>query len=277
MMEKVYKDFENLFLIDFNKIKWDFVKINPEERVSLLIVEDESSFREMLNEIFSSQEIYKIDTASNGEEGLDKYIKNRYDLILTDVMMDALTGIEMAEKIIKLNPSQKIFFVSSWSSKKQMFDKFEREFTEGYFQFIDKPFELDDFQNRVFLFINDRLLGIKFNILDRHALNTTIENLEPYQILVIHREILNKCIILAKNLIDKTYTRDSISALFLKDKDYMKSVGCSFDEVYCRGNVCLKISPNCMVQKLKKQIEIIVDLIEEIHDYYKRFELRKKL
>lgn len=277
MPEKIYRDFEELFLIDFNRIKWDFVKLNPMERVSLLIVEDESSFREMLKEIFASQEIYKIDTAANGQEGLDKYIKNRYDLILTDVMMDMLTGIEMAEKIIKINPVQKIFFVSSWSSKKQMFDKFEKEFTDGNFQFIDKPFDLDDFQNRVFLFMNESLSGVIFHVLDRKSISSVISKLEPYQILALHREILNRCIFLAKELTKKVYTRDSISALFLKDKDYMKSVGCSFDEIYCRGNVCLKISPKCMVQKLKKQIEIIVDLIEEIHDYYKRFELRKKL
>ncbi len=277
MFEKTYREFEELFVIDFNRIKWDFVKLNPMERVSLLIVEDESSFREMLKEIFESQEIYKIDTASNGQEGLNKFIKNKYDLILTDVMMDALTGIEMAEKILKIDSTQKIFFVSSWSSKKQMFDKFEKQFIEGNFQFIDKPFDLDEFQNRVFLFMNEKLSGVIFHILDRNAMNNVISKLEPYQILALHREILNRCIFLAKELTNKIYTRESISALFLKDKDYMKSVSCQFDEIYCRGNVCLKISPKCMSNKLKKQIEIIVDLIEEIHDYYRRFELRKKL
>ena len=277
MLEKTFRDFEELFLIDFNRIKWDFIKLNPLERVSLLIVEDESSFREMLKEIFESQEIYKIDTASNGQEGLDKFLKNKYDLILTDVMMDILTGIEMAEKIIKVNSSQKIFFVSSWSSKKQMFDKFEKQFIEGNFQFIDKPFDLDEFQNRVFLFMNESLSDVVFHVLDKKALDSVISKLEPYQILALHREIISRCIFLAKELTNKIHTRESISALFLKDKDYMKSVGCKFDEIYCRGNVCLKISPKCMAHKLKKQIEIIVDLIEEIHDYYRRFELRKKL
>jgi CheY-like chemotaxis protein len=277
MLEKTFRDFEELFVIDFNRVKWDFIKLNPLERVSLLIVEDESSFREMLKEIFESQEIYKIDTASNGQEGLDKFLKNKYDLILTDVMMDMLTGIEMAEKIIKVNSSQKIFFVSSWSSKKQMFDKFEKQFIEGNFQFIDKPFDLDEFQNRVFLFMNESLSDVVFHVLDKKALDSVISKLEPYQILALHREIINRCIFLAKELTNKIHTRESISALFLKDKDYMKSVGCKFDEIYCRGNVCLKISPKCMAHKLKKQIEIIVDLIEEIHDYYRRFELRKKL
>jgi CheY-like chemotaxis protein len=277
MLEKTFREFEELFLIDFDKIRWDHVKLNPEERISLLIVEDESSFREMLKEIFETHDIYKIDTASNGQEGLEKFIKNRYDLILTDVMMDALTGIEMAEKIIKINPMQKIFFVSSWSSKKQMFDKFETQFIEGSFQFIDKPFDLDEFQNRVFLFVNDKLSGVVFHVLDRYALDNIIKILEPYQILVLHREILNRCIVLAKQLTNKIYTRESITSLFLKDRDYMKLVKCTFDEAYCRGNVCMKISPRCMSQKLKKQIEIIVDLIDEIHDYYKRFELRKKL
>ncbi len=277
MFESVYRDFEDYFLVDFNRIKWDFAKINPEERASLLIVEDESSFREMLKEFFAMQEIYKIDTAHNGQEGLDLYMRDRHDVILTDVMMDALTGIEMAEKIIKINPHQKIFFVSAWSSKKMMFDLFEKQFMEGYFQFIDKPFDLKEFQNRVFLFTNEKLSGIMFHILDRKALERAVVKLEPYQILVLHNEILNRCIYLARELLQREYSREGISAYFLKDKDYMRSVGCSFDEVYCRGNFCIKIAPKCMVQKLKKQIEIIVDLIEEIYDHYKRFELRKRL
>jgi CheY-like chemotaxis protein len=277
MIEEKYRKFEDQFLIDFDKLKWDYVKLTPNERATLLIVEDESSFREMLKEIFSSQDMYRIETAANGEDGLQKYIKGRHDLILTDVMMDELNGIEMAEKVLKINKDQKIFFVSSWSSRKQMFGKFEREFTEGIFQFIDKPFDLDDFQNRVFLFMNKKLSGVVFHVLDPLALERAISNLEPHQILVLHKEILNMCIILAKKLLDTNYTKETIISYFLKDRDYMKSVGCTFDEAYCRGNVCVKISPKCMVQKLKKQIEIIVDLIEEIHDHYKRFDLRRKL
>jgi CheY-like chemotaxis protein len=277
LIEQAYKEFEELFLVDFNKIRWDFLKLNPEDRAKLLIVEDESSFREMLKEIFSYEELYKIDTASNGAEGLDKYLKEKHDLILTDVMMDALTGIEMAEKIIKINPDQKIFFVSSWSSKKQMFDKFEKEFTEGNFQFIDKPFDLEDFQNRVFLFMEDKLSGVIFHVLDRPALKRAVDNLEPYQLTVLHRELINKCISLSEHLLGLNYTRESISSYFLKDNDYMKIVGCAFDEAYCRGNFCVKISPNCLTNKLVKQIEIIVDLVEEIYDYYKRIEMRKKL
>lgn len=277
MIEQAYKEFEELFLVDFNKIRWDFLKLNPEDRAKLLIVEDESSFREMLKEIFSYEELYKIDTASNGAEGLDKYLKEKHDLILTDVMMDALTGIEMAEKIIKINPDQKIFFVSSWSSKKQMFDKFEKEFTEGNFQFIDKPFDLEDFQNRVFLFMEDKLSGVIFHVLDRPALKRAVDNLEPYQLTVLHRELINKCISLSEHLLGLNYTRESISSYFLKDNDYMKIVGCAFDEAYCRGHFCVKISPNCLTNKLVKQIEIIVDLLEEIYDRYKRFEFRRTL
>ncbi|NOR44472.1 MAG: response regulator, partial [Candidatus Delongbacteria bacterium] len=154
------KDFENLFVIDFNKIDWKDLKVQPDERIDLLIVEDESSFRELLKEILDTTDVYKIDTAENGRDGLNKYNEKRHDIVISDVMMDELTGIEMAENIIKLNPKQKIFFVSSWLSQKQMVAKFEKQFTEGYFQFIDKPFDLKDFQNRIYLFINDSLSNI---------------------------------------------------------------------------------------------------------------------
>ena len=276
-LEDKYREFEEYFLIEYSRIKWDNIRLNPNDRASLLIVEDESSFREMLKEIFTIQDIYKVDTAANGAEGLMKYQHDRYDLILTDVMMDALNGIEMAEKIIKIKPDQKIFFVSSWSSKKNMLEKFEKQFTEGSFQFIDKPFDLDDFCNRVFLFMRKGFSEVVFNVLDRYALERAIANLDAYHLTVLHKELLNKCIFLSNTLLNLNYTRESISSFFLKDKDYMKKTGCNYDEAYCRGNVCVKISPECLTNKLKKQIEIIVDLTEEIYDRYKRFELRKLL
>ncbi len=276
-IEEKYKEFEEHFVVDYSRIKWGNIRINPKDRASLLIVEDESSFRDMLKEIFDSQEIYRVDTAANGAEGLMKFQKERYDLILTDVMMDALNGIEMAEKIIRIKPDQKVFFVSSWSSKKNMFEKFEKQFTEGTFQFIDKPFDLDEFCNRVFLFMRKGFSEVVFNVLDRYALNRAVSNLDPYHLTVFHKELLNKCIFLSNALLNLNYTRESISSFFLKDKDYMKKSGCTYEEAYCRGNVCVKISPECLVNKLKKQIEIIVDLIEEIYDRYKRFELRKLL
>lgn len=263
-------DLENLFVIDFNLIDWKDLKIQPDERIDLLIVEDESSFRLLLKEILDTTSIYKIDTAENGREGLDLYNHKRHDIIITDVMMDELTGIEMAESIIKLNPHQKIFFVSSWLSQKQMVAKFEKQFTEGYFQFIDKPFDLKDFQNRIYLFMNDTLSDIKFNVLDKNALERTMSALEPYQLLVLHREILNRCMYLSEVLLKKKYERENITNLFLNNKDYMLSVGCDYDEVYCRGNVCVNISPDCMAKKLKHQMEIMMGLIEEIYQYYKK-------
>ncbi|MBN2789719.1 MAG: response regulator [Candidatus Delongbacteria bacterium] len=263
------KDFEKLFVIDFDKIEWNDLKLQPDERIDLLIVEDESSFRELLKEILETTDVYKIDTAENGRRGLEKYHEKRHDIVITDVMMDELTGIEMAESIIKLNPQQKIFFVSSWLSQKQMVAKFEKQFTEGYFQFIDKPFDLKDFQNRIYLFINDSLSNIKFNVLDKGALERTMSALEPYQLLVLHREILNRCIMLSGLLLKKQYERENITSLFLNNKDYMQKVGCNYDEVYCRGNVCVNINPKCMARKLKHQMEIMMGLINDIYEYYK--------
>ncbi|MCK5760031.1 MAG: hypothetical protein KAH33_01975, partial [Candidatus Delongbacteria bacterium] len=62
------KDLESLFVIDFDKIDWKDLKIQPDERLELLIVEDESSFRELLKDILETTDAYKIETAVNGRE-----------------------------------------------------------------------------------------------------------------------------------------------------------------------------------------------------------------
>ena len=135
MFEKIYREFEELFIIDFNRIKWDFVKLNPMERVSLLIVEDESSFREMLKEIFESQEIYKIDTASNGQEGLNKFIKkkNSHAEIFSTICLATHDRQEEIKKMAKKNDAIIIIGSKESANSTRLFEIAKEKNSKTYF------------------------------------------------------------------------------------------------------------------------------------------------
>ncbi len=69
---------------------------------SILIIDDEKSIRKTLTEILS-YEGYKIDEAADGEEGLKKFKDKTYDLVLCDIKMPKLDGIEFLEKAKGIN------------------------------------------------------------------------------------------------------------------------------------------------------------------------------
>jgi YesN/AraC family two-component response regulator len=79
---------------------------------SILFVEDEKDFvyiiKTFLSDVFKSVEV-----AYDGEEGLRKYQKGEFDIVLTDITMPIMNGFDMARKIKELSPLQKIVVLSA--------------------------------------------------------------------------------------------------------------------------------------------------------------------
>src|SRR3972149_5661858 len=72
----------------------------------LLVVDDEGSIREALSETLSG-EGFLVETAANGQEALDKMEKVKFSLIITDMKMPGISGIELYETILKRHPRLK--------------------------------------------------------------------------------------------------------------------------------------------------------------------------
>ncbi len=82
--------------------------------LKVLFVEDNEEIRVSIMEILS-QFFDDITVCVNGQDGLEQYIKNKetkkaFDLILTDIAMPKLNGIEMSKKIRAINPFMPILF-----------------------------------------------------------------------------------------------------------------------------------------------------------------------
>ena len=78
---------------------------------NILIIDDEQAIRKTLTEILR-YEGYKIDEAANGEEGLKKFSDTAYDLVLCDVKMPKMDGIEFLEKSRAINSDVPIIVIS---------------------------------------------------------------------------------------------------------------------------------------------------------------------
>ena len=105
--------------------------------MSVLLVEDDILLQEqmklMLARFFAS-----VDTASNGEDALEKYKHKKYDLIVSDITMPRMNGIVLSEKIKELNETQKIIVISAHSES----DKLIELINIGVDGFLLKPIDI---------------------------------------------------------------------------------------------------------------------------------------
>lgn len=104
----------------------------------LLIIDDEKAIRKTLTEILSF-EGYKIDEASDGEEGLKKFKEKNYDLVLCDIKMPKLDGIEFLQKAVEINPDVPVIMISGHGNIETAVEAVKK----GAYDYISKPPDLN--------------------------------------------------------------------------------------------------------------------------------------
>ena len=119
----------------------------------ILIIDDERAIRKTLNEILGF-EGYKIDEAADGEEGLKKFQSAPYDLVLCDIKMPKMDGLEFLSKATAINPDVPIIMISGHGTIETAVEAVKN----GAYDFISKPPDLN------------RLLITIRNAIDRNKL-----------------------------------------------------------------------------------------------------------
>ncbi len=104
----------------------------------ILIIDDEKAIRKTLSEILSF-EGYKIDEASDGEEGLKKFKEKSYDVVLCDIKMPKLDGIEFLQKAAESNGDTPIIMISGHGNIETAVEAVKK----GAYDFISKPPDLN--------------------------------------------------------------------------------------------------------------------------------------
>lgn len=104
----------------------------------ILIIDDEKAIRKTLTEILSF-EGYKLEEASDGEEGLKKFKEKTFDLVLCDIKMPKLDGIEFLQKASEVNPDIPIIMISGHGNIETAVEAVKK----GAYDYISKPPDLN--------------------------------------------------------------------------------------------------------------------------------------
>jgi DNA-binding NtrC family response regulator len=122
---------------------------------NILIIDDERAIRKTLSEILS-YEGYKIDEAADGEEGIKKFSSASYDVVLCDIKMPKVDGLEFLERAREINNDIPIIVISGHGNIETAVEAVKK----GAFDYISKPPDLN------------RLLITLRNALDKQTLVT---------------------------------------------------------------------------------------------------------
>jgi CheY-like chemotaxis protein/chemotaxis protein CheY-P-specific phosphatase CheC len=127
------------------------------EKPSILVVDDEESIRLSLS-ILLKKEGFHVEEAASGEEALEKLRTNRYDIVISDIMMPELDGITLLKKIKELDRKIDVILITAYAN----LDRAIQSLRHGASDFIQKPYENQDIIRAVSKIMEDRKLEAAF-------------------------------------------------------------------------------------------------------------------
>lgn len=111
--------------------------------IKVLYVEDDNAVVQFVKVLFKKNNIEDVDFASNGKEALVKYKNNKYDLVITDIIMPFMDGFELIEQIRKIHKKQIVLMTTGLDNKEDLIKAIELR----VHYFIDKPIIPKKFAN----------------------------------------------------------------------------------------------------------------------------------
>lgn len=135
----------------------------------LLIVDDEKDICRAL-EFLLSREGYSVDTAMSGEDALERLKKTSYDLVLTDLKMGGMSGMELLERAKAISPSMIVIIMTAYASVENAVEAMKK----GASDYIVKPFVNEDVKLTVKRILEHRRLQIE-NLALRQQLSQHIK------------------------------------------------------------------------------------------------------
>ncbi len=130
----------------------------------ILIIEDESSIRRVLTKILSEENnAYQVEEAEDGISGFEKIKNNDYDLVLCDIKMPKMDGVEVLEAVKKIKPEIPMVMISGHGDMETAIQTMRL----GAFDYISKPPDLNRLLNTVRNALDKKQLVVENKILKK--------------------------------------------------------------------------------------------------------------
>jgi two-component system response regulator PilR (NtrC family) len=139
----------------------------PPAQSRLLVVDDERSMRELLS-IVLRREGYDVTLAENGRAAIDNLERGRFDLLISDIKMPDMTGVDVLRAAKRLDPDILGLMITAFASADTAIEAMRL----GAHDYLSKPFDVDELKMKVRNALEQRLLRQE-NVLLKRALGST--------------------------------------------------------------------------------------------------------
>jgi len=119
---------------------------------SILIVDDDTAARSIIADALREPGDFITDEAKNGIEALELFQKEPYDLVISDINMPGMSGIELLNKIRSIDPSTYVIMITGFPSIEISVSAMK----DGAVDFITKPFKIDDLIHKTQLYLRQK-------------------------------------------------------------------------------------------------------------------------
>ncbi len=138
-----------------------------EKRKKVLVVDDEKNICENVNKILSKAN-YEVVQAENAQEALDKMARDSFSLLLSDMVMPGMNGLELLKQVKKEWPMTKALIMTAYAST----DTAVKAMQLGALDYITKPFTPDELRNIINLAVGDELSEAPIPPEEKEKINT---------------------------------------------------------------------------------------------------------
>lgn len=114
------------------------------DKINILLVEDEETLAMIIKDTLEAQGIL-VNTAQDGEKGLEEFFRTRPDVLVADVMMPRMDGFEMVKRIRKTDKLTPVLFLTARSAVNDVVTGFE----SGANDYLKKPFGMQELIVRI--------------------------------------------------------------------------------------------------------------------------------
>ncbi len=126
---------------------------------NVLLVDDEKKFLDVLSQRLGTRGV-DAETATSGEDALAKMKNRSFDVIILDVMMPGMGGIETLKRIRKENPEVQIIMLTGQGT----IDKAVEAMKEGAIEFLEKPADINTLMDKIAKARDRKILLVMKNI-----------------------------------------------------------------------------------------------------------------
>ncbi|WP_291148538.1 two-component regulator propeller domain-containing protein [Flavobacterium sp. UBA7680] len=224
----------------------DFQKIMLTEKRTVLIIDDNAEIRAYLIKLFS--ENYVVYSAENGEEGLKLTKKHMPDLVISDITMEEMDGLELCRKIKESNDLSHIPVILLTASKNP--ETHLQGINDGADDYITKPFDDDILKARVESLLRNRS-NLRTYFLDSITLKENTQKVP-----VEYQEMLKKCIdIVEANIHKRDFTI----------KNFALEMGMSHRTLYTKIKIISGQTLNAFIRSVRIRRAAMLMLTEDMN------------